>query len=141
MCFGKDVSEQIKVIPAQFKVIQHQRLKYCCKACEGNVSVAPSPNVLLPKSIADASLVAYTITLKYVDHVPLYRQEAIWKRNGVDLPRNTTCAWIIKTAELCKPLYNLMKQQVVASDYVQADETPVQVLKEKDRKNTQKSYM
>lgn len=140
-CFGKDVSEQLKVIPAQFKVIQHQRLKYCCKSCEGNVSVAPKPMVLFPKSIADASLVAYTIILKYVDHMPLYRQEAIWKRNGVDLPRNTTCAWVIKAAELCEPLYRLMKQQVIDSNYVQADETPVQVLNEKDRKNTQKSYM
>lgn len=140
-CFGKDVSEQLKVIPPQISVISHQRLKYACKACEGEVSVAPKPIVLLPKSIADASLVAYTIILKYVDHLPLYRQEQIWARNKIDLPRNTTCAWIMKSAELCEPWFHVAHQELLKSDYLQADETPTQVLREPKRKNTQKSYM
>ncbi len=140
-CFGKDVSEQLKVIPPQISVISHQRLKYACKACEGEVSIAPKPVVLLPKSIADASLVAYTVILKYVDHLPLYRQEQIWARNKIDLPRNTTCAWIMKSAELCEPWVHVAHQELLKSGYLQADETPTQVLKEPKRKNTQKSYM
>jgi len=140
-CFGKDISEQLKVIPPQIVVISHQRLKYCCKSCEGAISVAPKPDLFLPKSIADASLVAYTIILKYVDHLPLYRQEHIWARNKIELPRNTTCAWVMKSAALCEPLIDVMRLELIKSGYVQADETPTQVLSEPKRKNTQKSYM
>ena len=140
-CFSKDVSEQLKVIPPQIVVISHQRLKYCCKPCEGEISIAPKPDLFLPKSMADASLVAYTIILKYVDHLPLYRQEHIWARNKIELPRNTTCAWVMKSATLCEPLVNVMRLELIKSGYVQADETPTQVLNEPKRKNTQKSYM
>ena len=140
-CFSRDISEQLKVIPPQVVVISHQRLKYCCEPCEGEVSIAPKPTLLFPKSIADASLVAYTIIMKYTDHLPLYRQEQIWARNKINLPRNTTCAWVMKAAELCLPVYSLMRKLIVASSYTQADETTVQVLKEAGRKNTQKSYM
>lgn len=140
-CFGKETSEQLKVIPPKIVVISHQRLKYCCKGCEGEISIAPKPMLFLPKSIADASLVAYTAVMKYTDHIPLYRQEAIWTRNKVHLPRNTTCGWIIKAATHCEPLYDVMINTVVASGYAQVDETPVQVLKEPGRKNTQKSFM
>lgn len=122
-------------------VVSHQRLKYCCKACEGEISIGPKPDVFLPKSIADASLVAYTIIMKYADHIPLYRQEQIWARNKIELPRNTTCAWVMKAAELCTPLYQVLRGEIIASGYVQADETRVQVLKEAGRKNTQQSYM
>ena len=141
VCFGKDVSEQLKVMPPKVVVISYQRLKYSCKSCEGEITVAPKPDLFLPKSIADASLVAYTIVMKYVDHIPLYRQEKIWARNKVELPRNTTCAWVMKAAELCLPLWQMIRQEIVASQYVQVDETTVQVMKEPQRKNTQKSYM
>ena len=114
-CFSKEVSEQLKVIPPQIVVISHQRLKYCCKPCEGEISIAPKPNLFLPKSIADASLVAYTIILKYVDHLPLYRQEHIWARNKIELPRNTTCAWVMKSAALCEPLVNVMRLELIKS--------------------------
>jgi transposase len=127
-CFSKNISEQLKVIPPQIVVISHQRLKYCCKSCEAEISIAPKPDLFLPKSIADASLVAYTIILKYVDHLPLYRQEHIWARNKIDLPRNTTCAWVMKSATLCEPLVNVMRLELIKSGYVQADETPTQVL-------------
>lgn len=140
-CFSKEISEQLKVIPPQIVVISHQRLKYCCKPCEGEISIAPKPDLFLPKSIADASLVAYTIILKYVDHLPLYRQEHIWARNKIELPRNTTCAWVMKSAALCEPLVNVMRLELINSGYVQADETPTQVLSEPNRKNTQKSTM
>ena len=141
VCFGKDISEQLKVIPPQIVVISHQRLKYCCKPCEGEISIAPKPALFLPKSIADASLVAYTIILKYADHIPLYRQEHIWARNQIILPRNTTCAWVMKSAELCEPVWEMIRRLIVLGHYVQVDETTVQVLKEAQRKNTQKSYM
>ena len=139
--FGEEVSEQLDVIPPQLKVLKHVRPKYVCKRCEANISVAPMPDLLLPKSIAAPGLVAYTITAKYVDHLPLYRQEAIWKRYGIAIPRNSSCGWLMKTYELCEPLWLLLGNYVFSWKYVQADETPGQVLKEPGRKDRQKSYI
>lgn len=90
-CFGEEITEQLEVIPPQYKVKQYVRPKYVCKSCEENISIAPAPKLFLPKYIAGPSLVAFTITNKYVDHVPLYRQEAIWRGYGIKLPRNTVC--------------------------------------------------
>jgi len=100
---GEEISEQLKYIPAQASVIQHVRPKYACKPCQDNVKIAPMPILLLPKSIATAELVAYTIISKYCDHLPLYRQESIWARLEIDMPRSSLCGWILKTAELCEP--------------------------------------
>jgi len=138
---GEEVSEQLDVIPPSFKVIQHVRPKYACKQCQLGVSIASMPTLLLPKSIAAPGLVAYTITAKYVDHLPLYRQEQIWQRYGVDIPRNTVCGWLMKTAEICEPLWALIAEHIQESNYIQADESPVQVLKEPGRTNQQKSYL
>jgi len=138
---GEEISEQLKYIPAQVSVIQHVRPKYACKPCEGNVKIAPMPVLLLPKSIATPELVAHTIVAKYCDHLPLYRQESIWSRMDIEMPRSSLCGWILKTAEICEPLVQLLRKIVIADNYVQADETTVQVLGEKNRKNTTKSYM
>lgn len=141
MRIGEEISEQIKYIPAKICVVQHVRPKYACKPCQENVKIAPMPVLLLPKSIATPELVAHVIVSKYGDHVPLYRQEAIWERMEVDMPRSSLCGWTIKTAELCEPLVNLLQKNIVANDYAQADETRVQVLNEIGRDNRTGSYM
>jgi len=138
---GEEVSEQLKYIPAKVSVIQHVRPKYACKPCQENVKISPMPKLLLPKSIATPELVAHIIVSKYCDHLPLYRQEEMWRRMEVDLPRSSLCGWILKTAELCQPLINLLQKMIVSHDYVQADETRVQVLNEVGRSNTTNSYM
>lgn len=138
---GEEVSEQMEVIPPQFKVSQHVRPKYACKACEEGVSIAPMPKLFLPKSMAGPSLVAYTIINKYEDHLPLYRQETIWNRHGFRLPRNTLCGWVMAAFERVEPLLPLLKEDIVNSGYTQADETTVQVMKESGRRNQKKSYM
>jgi transposase len=138
---GEEISEQLKYIPAQVSVIQHLRPKYACKPCQDNVKIAPMPVLLLPKSIATPELVAHTITSKYCDHLPLYRQESIWERLEIDMPRSSLCGWILKTAELCEPLVKILQKIIVGYDYVQADETTVQVLNEVGRANNTKSYM
>lgn len=138
---GEEVTEQLKYIPAQLSVIQHVRPKYACKPCQENVKIAAMPTLFLPKSIATPELVAYTIIAKYCDHLPLYRQESIWNRLEIDMPRSSLCGWILKTAELCEPLVKLLQKNIIAYDYVQADETTVQVLDEVGRDNTTKSYM
>lgn len=139
--FGEEITEQLDVMPPKFKVVQHVRPKYVCKTCQGNISIAPMPKLFLPKSIAAPSLVAFTATSKYIDHLPLYRQEAMWERYGIKLPRNTTCGWLMKAHEKMLPLLPLLKADIIASGYIQADETPVQVMRELGRRNQQKSYM
>lgn len=138
---GEEISEQLKYIPAKISVIQHLRPKYACKPCQENVRIAPLPTLLLPKCIATPELVAHTIISKYCDHIPLYRQEAIWERMEIDMPRSSLCGWVLKVAELCEPLVNLLRKNIIAFDYVQVDETTVQVLGEIGRKNDTKSYM
>lgn len=138
---GEEITEQLKYIPAQLSVVQHVRPKYACKPCQENVKIAPMPVLLLPKSIATPELVTQTIIAKYCDHLPLYRQEKIWQRLDINLPRSSLCGWILKTAELCEPLIKLLQKNIISYDIAQADETTVQVMEEKDRANTTKSYM
>jgi transposase len=138
---GEEVSDQLKYIPAKLVIVRHIRPKYGCRACEDGITIAPMPMLLLPKSIATPELVAQTILAKYEDHIPLYRQEKQWERLGIDLPRNSCCAWIMKTTDYCEPLYELLAEDVLASNYVQGDETPVLVLKTKDAKKRKKAYM
>jgi transposase len=138
---GEEVSEQLKYIPATLCVIQHVRPKYACKPCQENVKIAPMPMLLLPRSIATPELVAHTIVSKYCDHLPLYRQESIWARMNIDMPRSSLCGWILKVAELCEPLVKQLQKIIIKYDYAQADETTVQVLDEIGRDNRTKSYM
>jgi len=138
---GEETSEQIKYIPAKLSVIQHVRPKYACKPCQENVKIAAMPILLLPKSIATPELVAHIIISKYMDHLPLYRQEAIWQRIGIDMPRSSLCGWILKTAELCIPLIKQLQKEIIRHDYIQADETTLQVLNEAGRADTTKSHM
>ena len=139
--FGEEVTEQLNIVPPKFSVIRHIRPKYACKRCELGVAIAPIPNLLLPKSMASPSLVAFTLINKYCDHIPLYRQESIWARYGIELPRNTLCGWLLSVADLCEPLWELLRKQVLSDDYCQTDETRVQVMNEPGRKNTQQSYV
>ena len=138
---GEEITEQLKFIPAQLSVIQHVRPKYACKPCQETVRIAPLPTFILPKTNATPELLAHTIISKYADHIPLYRQAKIWERIEIDLPRSTLCSWLIDVSEICEPLVKLNQQEIIESNYIQADETPFQVLKEPGRKDTSQSYL
>ncbi len=144
---GEETSEKLDYIPAKMQVIKHIRYKYACKVCEGIetegsvVSIAPMPAQLLPKSIATAGLVAYIIISKYADALPLYRQEKIFERLGIELKRQTMATWVIKVAQRCTPLLELLNQEIRSGPLIQIDETRVQVLKEPGREATTQSYM
>jgi len=140
-CIGEDISEQLDVIPAQVKVIRTIRKKYACPKCEGHVKRAALPKVAIPKSIAGAGLLAHIATSKYGDGLPLYRQEHMWQRLGVEIPRATMATWMIKVGELLAPVLNLMSDDLLEGGYVHADETKVQVLDEPGKLATSKSYM
>ncbi|PIS03980.1 IS66 family transposase, partial [Candidatus Peregrinibacteria bacterium CG10_big_fil_rev_8_21_14_0_10_44_7] len=138
---GEDVSEQLDVVPAQIKVIRTIRKKYACPTCGDCVKRAPLPKTAIPKSMAGPGLLAYIATSKYGDGLPLYRQEHMWQRAGIDIPRATMAAWMIKVGDLLTPLINLMEEELLESGYVQADETRVQVLKESGKLAESLSYM
>lgn len=125
---GADVSEQIDYVPAKVQVLRHVRVKYACPGCEQCVKTAALPEHILPKTNASPGLLAQLVTSKYVDSLPLYRQEAMFERYGVRLPRATQAAWMIGLNLPLQPLLNLMDERLRSSGYVRIDETRVQVL-------------
>ena len=138
---GEEISEQLDVIPARFQVIQHARKKYACKSCEDTIKTAEKPQKILPKSNASAGTLAYVITAKYQDGLPLHRLSNIFKRFDVDLSRQTLSDWTLKTAVQCVPVIEALQKQLNAGAVVHCDETTVQVLKEPDKAAQSKSYM
>lgn len=138
---GEETTEQLDFIPAKAQVIQHVRYKYACKTCEETIKTAKGPKHPIPKSIASPGLLAHIAVSKFCDHLPLYRMEGILQRMGVDIARNTLSHWMIKISELLLPIYKLLQYNIAIYDVAYADETPVQVLKEKDRPAESKSYM
>jgi transposase len=144
---GEDVSERVKIKPAEVKVIREHRKKYACKSCEGTednrpgVVTAEGKEHLLPGSIADESLLAWSIQEKFEFSLPFYRQSKRLEYLGIPIPRSTLCNHAIKTAQACRPLYEMLKEHIHNGFLVNADETGVQVLKEPGRKAQAKSWM
>lgn len=144
---GEETSEQLDITPAKIKVLRHVRPKYACRNCEGveddgpTVRVAPAPAQLIPRSIASPGLLAHILTSKYTDHLPFFRQEKMLVRLGVKISRTSMCSWAMQVAAACQPVLNLLCEELIASDIISGDETPVQVLQEPGRSPTAKSYM
>lgn len=144
---GKQVvREELRIIPAKIERIQYVQEVLICPQCkEDDVPViikAETPSPLLKHSLASPSTVAYVMYQKYVNALPLYRQEADWKQMGVKLPRATLANWIIKCGmEYLKPIYDRLHEHLLKRGGIQADETPCQVLKEDGKEATSKSYM
>ncbi len=138
---GEDVSEQLEIIPVKLRVIQHVRKKYACKNCEETIKIAPTANTLLPKAIASANTMAYIITSKFADSLPLYRLSTIFKRYGIDFSRQTMSESVIATAKKLEPFIEHFKNTLYSSDVLHMDETTVQVLNEPGKTPQSKSYM
>jgi len=138
---GSDMSEQLDIIPAQIRVLQHVRKKYACKHCEDGVKTAPLPAQPIAKSNASPGLLAHVAVSKYQDALPLHRQETMLNRTGIKIPRNTLASWMMKAGALLQPLLNLLGDELLAYPIVHCDETGVQVLKEPGKHATSQSYM
>jgi transposase len=124
---GEDVSERLEYVPASLVVIEEACQKYACpKGC--TVVTAEKPLAPIEKGLPGPGLLAQVAVSKYGDHLPLYRQEEIFHRQGVELSRQTMCDWMRQCADLVSPLYELMKERVLASKAIQTDDTPVPVL-------------
>jgi transposase len=127
VCFGEEIREQLEFVPASLIVLQHIRPKYACEACQANVVIAERLPEPIEKGLPGPGLLAHVAVSKYADHLPLYRQEGIFKRYGVDLSRSTMCDWMAATADLLAPIVKAMLKRVLMSDVVQTDDTPVKV--------------
>lgn len=137
---GEVTSEQLDIVPATIQVLRHVRVQYACD-CGQCIKTAALPPQPIPKSNASPGLLAHITVSKYQDALPLYRQETILQRIGVDLPRSTLSQWMIKAGTLVQPLINLLRDRLLDYDVLQMDETTVQVLKEAGRKAQSTSYL
>jgi transposase len=124
---GVQTTEQYDYKPAEVFVVEHQRVKYACKCCEGHVAIAPKPPQALDKGLPGPGLLAQIIVDKYQDHIPLHRSEQRFDRLGAPLPRSTMCDWMASSAELLMPLYQLLRQWVLQSKVLHTDDTTVPV--------------
>jgi transposase len=120
---GEESSWQIEYIPGHFERLEHVRLKYACRRCEQdavnpNIELADKPQQPIDKGLAGPGLLAYVVTSKYADYLPLYRLEAIFARNGFEIDRATQSVWCADVADLVKPLYDRMVQRVLQSHVV-----------------------
>jgi transposase len=137
---GEDVTEQLEYQPGKLFVIQNVYPKYACSCCkEAVVAAAPAP-APIPKGLPGPGLLAHVLVSKFVEHLPLYRQQDVLTRHGVFLSRSTLCGWLEQAACLLRPLVELMRSEVLKSYFIQADETPVPVL-DPTRDSTRKGYL
>jgi transposase len=126
-CIGQEQCEKIDYIPAKVQVQRHIRLKYACKDCEGvdddrpTVTIAPAPVALIPKSNATEGLLAHIVVSKFADGLPLYRQEKMFSRIGVDLSRATMANWMVKAARCCSPLVELLQNEIRSGPLINMD--------------------
>ena len=146
-CIGEEISEKLDYIPARLQVERNIRLKYACENCEGveddgpTVMIAPAPVQLIPKSNSTAGLLAHIAVSKFADGLPLYRQQKIFGRLGIEMSRAVMAKWMVQSAHYCAELIDLLRGQIRSGPLIYIDETPLQVLNEAGRDNTTKSYM
>lgn len=142
-----EVRRELKVIPAEVKVVEHVRHVYACRRCEREaiqtpVITAPMPRPVYPGSYVSPSMMAYIMSQKYVDSLPLYRQEQQLLRLGVKIPRQTLANWMLYGAhQWLTPLYHRMHEILRQQEVLHADETTLQVLREPGRSAKTSSYL
>jgi transposase len=130
---GAEESWQIEYIPGRFERLQHVRKKYACPGCEGagekpQMEVAAKPEAAIDKGMAGPGLLAYIVTSKFSDYLPLYRLEDIFERQGFEISRATQSVWCGDVADLVEPLYELMAERVRQSHVAATDDTILPML-------------
>lgn len=129
---GEDVSEILDMVAAQLKVLQVARLKKSCRRCE-KIAQEPAPSRPIPGSMAGAGLLAFVLVSKFDDHLPLYRLNEIFARMGADIPDTTLVDWCGRAMKVLKPLIDRIDAEIMASDLLHADDTPIRVLDRSQR--------
>jgi len=142
-----EVWQELQIIPAQAKVIEHVRYIYGCRHCEreevaASIVPAPMPAPVIPGSLASPSAVSYVMTQKFVEGMPLYRQEQQLERLGITLSRQILANWVLIASDRwLSPLYEHMHFHLLQHDILHADETTLQVLHEPGRAAQTQSYL
>ncbi|MCL6634088.1 MAG: IS66 family transposase [Alicyclobacillus herbarius] len=143
---SSETRKELKIVPAVVKVVEHVQFIYACRDCEKNNTETPVVKAKMPKpafpgSLASPSAVAYILTKKYVDGMPLYRQEQQFARHDLPLSRQTLANWVVQSTSWLSKIYDLLHGELVNRRYLHADETTVQVLHKAGRAAETKSYM
>ena len=136
---GEDVSEKLDYTPGLFTVERHIRGKWTCIECQTLIQ-APVPAQIIDKGIPTAGLLAQVLVAKYADHLPLHRQEGIFARAGMAIPRSTLGAWVGLCGVQLQALVDALKQEVLSCPVLHADETPVAMLRPGNKK-THRAYL
>ena len=124
---GVDVTETLDYVPGRFKVVRHVREAFACRACE-TVVQTPAPHHTIARGRAGPGLLAHIVVSKFDDHLPLYRQAEIYARDGISLETSTLSGWVGATAAALAPLVEALRHDVMGSDVLHGDDTPVPVL-------------
>ena len=137
---GENISEKLDYIPGKAQVERHIRGKWACKKCD-TLTQAPMPAHIINKGIASSRLLAHVLVAKYADHLPLYRQQQRFAREGIELPISTMADWVGRCGMQLQPLVDALREELLLKSVLHADETPINVLRaDKDRK-THKAYL
>lgn len=135
-----EVTEVLEVKAAEFFVKRYVRRKYVRKENEG-IAIGKLPNRAIEKGIPGASVLAMLIIGKFIDHLPIYRQLAIFKRAGIILHYNTVLDWTNNGLDILEPIYDQLRRKILASHYLQADETGMKVLDSEKNGSTHQGYL
>ena len=133
----EEKTEELDFQPGHFFVRQYIRPVY---VQEETFIIADLPSRPLPKAIAGAGLLTQIVIDKYIDHLPLYRQQQRFCRDGLNIPYSTITDWVGSTCTLITPLYESLKKKVLQSPYLHADETPLKVLDKDKKGSTHRGY-
>jgi transposase len=136
---GEQITEVMEYKKAEIYVRKYIRPKYALPK-EAGIKIGQLPSLPIPKGNAGPSLLSHILIGKYVDHLPVYRQQKQFKRLGVEISDKTICGWVAASCELLAPLYEKLMQSVQQSGYLQADETPIKVLDKNKKGDTHKGY-
>jgi transposase len=144
---GKEIREDVKLIPPKAVIVRHVRHIYACRSCEANSDHVPilkadMPEPVIKGGFASPESIAHIAVQKYKMGLPLYRQEQEWKQHGILLSRQTMANWLIKaSSDWLEPIYEKMRQRLLEHEVLHADETTLQVLKEPGKAAQTKSYI
>ncbi|MFE8073471.1 IS66 family transposase [Marinobacteraceae bacterium S3BR75-40.1] len=136
---GEDISEKLDYTPGEFTVERHIRGKWACEDCETLIQ-APVPAHVIDKGLPTTGLLAQVLVAKYADHLPLYRQERIFGRAGLEIPRSTLAEWVGTCGVQLQPLVEALRDAMLQKRVLHADETPVKMLAP-GKKKTHRAYV
>ena len=125
---GTDITRRLHYVPGHFEPHEYHLATYACGRCKEGVTTAPAPPQVLPRSAADASVLAQVVVSKFADHTPLHRQHRIYARSGVDIPVSTLSDWTAGVGDLVEPVVERLAARVLGAYIVRTDATGLNVL-------------